>query len=87
MARNLLASTDYRVRLQMALTLRADRLADLQGLETELTEAADGFTRGILRTRIRATSNHIAGWEDYINDGCPYEPRAQVTRSTYRRTA
>lgn len=72
-------------------------LARLGGLyveaEAERTAAKDAgdadvafeakFSMVILSDRIAATTGHIAGWQDYVNEGCPLDPRAQVTPRTY----
>jgi len=82
---NPFAHYDYAVRLQAALAMIADRQVELADIESQLKAKPSKYVASILKTRRSAIQRHIRGWQDYIDNGCPRDPLAQVTRKTYRK--
>ncbi|MEV4454437.1 hypothetical protein [Microbispora sp. NPDC049633] len=82
---NLFAAGTHRERLREARALIAGRQAEVEKVEAQLAEADDALLKRVLRTRLAALADHINGWQEYINQGCPRDPRAQITRGYYSR--
>lgn len=85
---NLHAHHDPRVRLQVATVhLKRMRAAKSKLMrEWNVLDSSDSWTVLKMKNRLQAITNHIASWENYIQEGCPRERRAQITPYSYPET-
>ncbi|MEV4575968.1 hypothetical protein AB0K16_22250 [Nonomuraea jabiensis] len=79
------ADQDQRVRERAATNhLRKMRIRQTSLLaEWNTLDREDLWEIKRIKNLLQAVTNHIASYERYIREGCPLEPRAQVTASTY----
>jgi len=77
------AHDSYPVRLQAALDIITTSEETLKGLQEQQAQTSDPIQREVLTYRILALIHHIESWRRYVDDGCPLEPRAQISVSHY----
>ncbi|MGW0061406.1 hypothetical protein ACWDTT_15950 [Streptosporangium sandarakinum] len=85
---NVFATGTHTERLREANAIIARRRSELADIQAEIAEVGedDDILGPMLALRLLALTMHIAGWQDYINRGCPREERAQVDQAYYHRT-